>query len=506
MLWKDIDDRYIKQKGESQLEPSKLETPEIAELLIHCSKELSETILFLDAPNESKQASIILQSLFHTVQSSTSLKIMMSSTEDLGAIFNSPLVITVTMGQQMIASDMKDYIEAWLQNNENLRDLQSALKEDIKLTLQKGADGMYHPLFLIFLTAMSDKHARFRWVQCQLENLVDQNTADDMRVALRNVPNTLERTYRNILAMIPKGDIQITKRALFWLSFSLKPMTFAELCEAVIIGHNNAVINDGMRLLRPKTKALLKNCSSLISYDSATTQVTLAHSSVLGYLTSKEIQDSDAREFYLDEANADASICIRCINYLCLPAFRSGYCLTDDALAQRFNDWPLLPYIAETLFEHLSYITICEPVATILQRFFSTYTDPRSGSFGAWVQAFYPAGHSNIESSTPLYYAARFGLLAVVRMILAIEGTKNLEVPGGVFGSTPLHVAAWQGRTEVVKDLLAAGAEAREVNAEGVPGLFWAVKSGHTAIERMLRDAGATLEIQSLVDRFPYSP
>lgn len=41
-------------------------------------------------------------------------------------------------------------------------------------------------------------------------------------------------------------------------------MTFAELCEAVIISDNGAVVNDGMRLLRPRAKALLKNCSSLI--------------------------------------------------------------------------------------------------------------------------------------------------------------------------------------------------------------------------------------------------
>lgn len=131
---------------------------------------------------------------------------------------------------------------------------------------------------------------------------------------------------------------------------------------------------------------------------------------------------------------------------------------------------------------------------TLLLRFFAAHTKPRCGSFGAWVQAFFPTCHASIESSTPLYYAARFGLLSIVRVLLAEEGIKNLEVPGGVYGSTPLHVAAWQGRTDVVRELLNVVADAREVNLEGKPGLLWAVTFGFTDIERMLRDAGATLD------------
>ena len=79
-------------------------------------------------------------------------------------------------------------------------------------------------------------------------------------------------------------------------------------------------------------------------------------------------------------------------------------------------------------------------------------------------------------------------------MILATEGNRSLELPGGVYRSTPLHVAAWQGRTEVVAELLKAGANARETNDEGKPGLLWAVLFGYEDIERMLKDAGATLD------------
>lgn len=329
-------------------------------------------------------------------------------------------------------------------------------------------------------------------MQCQLVTLGNQQTTREIQLALLNVPGTLEQTYRNILARITKDETHMAKLTLFWLCFSLRPMKFSELCEAVIIPETDVVITDDMRLLRPE--ALLRICGSLISYDTVTTRVILAHSSVRQYLTSQTTSASDVSEFYFDEATADTKIALRCLNYLNLPVFRSGYCSSYQSLTQRFKDWPLLPYIADLLFDHLSYINLEGSIKTILLRFFETHSQPRGGNFGAWVQAFTPGANENIETSTPLYYASRFGLLRLVKMILALEGTKNLEAPGGVYGSTPLHVATWKGRTNVVRELLKAGANAREVNQDGIPGLLWAVKYGFVEIERMLRDAGAVFE------------
>ena len=329
-------------------------------------------------------------------------------------------------------------------------------------------------------------------MQCQLEALTRQRTRKDIRNALVNVPKTLAETYKGILARIPEEDVETARQILFWISSALTPMTLVELCEAVIVEEGQVVINDDVRLLNPRST--LELCSSLISYDNSTERITLAHSSVLEYLSSKDIQSSQVRSFYLDSDAAFQAVPRRCINYLMLPAFSSGCCSTGTELGQRFGDWPLLTYIAETLFDHLEYVDLHDQAfVDLILRFFATHHLPRGGNFGAWVQAFIPETSFNIESSTPLYYAARFGLLRLVRLILGTQGTGDLEKPGGVYGSTPLHVASWAGRTEVVKELLAAGASTKETNFDGSNALYWAVMSKNKRIERMLREAGATL-------------
>ena len=300
---------------------------------------------------------------------------------------------------------------------------------------------------------------RFRWAHCQLETLADQNTAQEIRSALRDVPRTLEQTYRAVLTRIPQQQAAVARQTLFWLAFALKPMRLKELSEAIIIGEHSAVIQEDMRLLRDEI--LLKSCSSLISYDTTSTCVTLAHSSVFIYLTSQEIKASKVRNFYLDERTAYNSVARRCINYMLLPAFDIGACPDWETLSNRLDQWPLLRYVAETLFAHLYYIDLDNDMTSFLLRFFATHDNPNGGNFGAWVQACFPNVTGNIEDSAPLYYAARYGLLQIVPMILATESNKSLELPGGVYRSTPLHVAAWQGRTEVVAELLKAGADAK---------------------------------------------
>ena len=143
-MWTSIDERYRKEKAQSYQEPNRLEINELESLITKCSNELSKTFLFLDAPNESKHSSKILQSLLRLSERSAVLRIMMTSTEELGTSLRSPLIAVVDLNRWYIKDDIKRYIEAWLRHNDALRNLPTNLKEEIQLTLLDRADGMYH--------------------------------------------------------------------------------------------------------------------------------------------------------------------------------------------------------------------------------------------------------------------------------------------------------------------------------------------------------------------------
>ena len=302
------------------------------------------------------------------------------------------------------------------------------------------------------------------------------------------MPTTLEQTYREILERIPVHQSQIANRTLFWVAFALKPMKLQELCEAVLLGEDEVVISDNVRLLRKEI--LLEICGSLISYDKTSAEVTLAHSSVLEFLTSQALRNSHMKFYFLDEETAQKTMTQRCLYYMALPAFNSGYC-PINILGQRFAEWPLLTYIATTLFMHLHNVKLDSEIQAALLPFFATHRLPHSGNFGAWVQAFMPVASNDIKNSTPLYYASRFGLADVVKLILKTDGSSDLERRGGRGKSTPLQVASWAGHVEIVKELLKAGANPNETNVQGHSCLMWAIFIGNPEIEKLLRDAGA---------------
>ena len=282
-------------------------------------------------------------------------------------------------------------------------------------------------------------------------------------------------------------------------------MRLAELAEAVVIPDDGGNITDEDRLINPQE--LLRACGSLISCTSAYKEegatldhgyVLLGHSSVREYLTAEKLKNSSVAKFYCDPKSADTIISKLCLNYLLQQELSEGYCPSYEDLSSRMHRLPLLRYTKDTLWEHLFYVDVNGPLQPLLSRFLASQRLPGAGNFGAWVQTFYgkyrSVSLSVLGETTGLYFAAREGLLPLLKMILSVDGAKDLEKPGGLYMSTPLHVAAWAGHTSIVAELVNAGANVHERNSEGTNGLYWAILSHYTSIERLLRDAGAMLD------------
>jgi ankyrin repeat protein len=92
------------------------------------------------------------------------------------------------------------------------------------------------------------------------------------------------------------------------------------------------------------------------------------------------------------------------------------------------------------------------------------------------------------SASAKMFKASREGDLERVKTLL--KGNSNLVVSKDDLGVTPLHTAAFWGHRDVVKSLLAHGAEANAKDKQGRTPLHWAVSQGHKEVAELLRQHG----------------
>lgn len=91
------------------------------------------------------------------------------------------------------------------------------------------------------------------------------------------------------------------------------------------------------------------------------------------------------------------------------------------------------------------------------------------------------------DGYTPLWLAAQRGDPEMVRLLLAAGAEVNLP---GAYGATPLLVAACHGREAVVRLLVESGADVNAATVIGQTALDLAVERGHAAVVRALLEAG----------------
>lgn len=91
---------------------------------------------------------------------------------------------------------------------------------------------------------------------------------------------------------------------------------------------------------------------------------------------------------------------------------------------------------------------------------------------------------------TPQHEAALLGLDQA--MLALIKAGASVRAKESVHGGTPLHVAAFNGRLNVVKVLLAAKAPVNARDNEGWTALSQARDQGYPKIEELLKSYGGT--------------
>ena len=270
-------------------------------------------------------------------------------------------------------------------------------------------------------------------------------------------------------------DRRLTRDILSILSFSFRPLSLWEICEVLQIVPGVYQLDESKRLTNPRD--VLSICGSLLSYREDTDTVALAHHSVKTYLISD--LPEEVSYFKLSELEGHRSLATNCLSYLLLDSFSSGPRWSLSVLDNHYRRFPFLRYASISWAFHAQKLEelgeFGECIWDILKKFLFS-ADHGRGNFLAWVELLIPMSE-NIEITSPLYYAASFGLATVVRYLL--QAGADIEERGGRCRATPINIASYRGHTETVKVLLEHGADPRTPDDEGSNAIEWAKYNGH---------------------------
>jgi predicted transcriptional regulator len=102
----------------------------------------------------------------------------------------------------------------------------------------------------------------FKWVECQLKALRKCRNIRAVKIALTQLPKTLDETYERILGSIDEDDQKMAHCVLQLLAVSERPLSLSEVVAAITVDCENKVIDTDQQLLKPLD--ILDICSSLV--------------------------------------------------------------------------------------------------------------------------------------------------------------------------------------------------------------------------------------------------
>jgi ankyrin repeat protein len=402
---------------------------------------------------------------------------------------------------------------------------------------------------LFYILNLSESLDRFRWIYCQLE-VLRQCLPPSVRPTLKELPESLDKTYERILKEIKKPNRRLARRVLQCLVIAVRPLHVEELGEVLAVDFDEAEGNPTYPRLKPDWRweeqelALLATCSSLIAIVEAggSRVVQFSHFSVKEFLTSPRLATAsgEVAHFHLDPEPAHTILAQACLGVLLQ--------IQDGIEGRTPKDHPLARYAAEHWTTHARFgeVSSRSRLLTGMEYLF----DANKPHFTVWrtlcdIDArpnydatFYRFATPHKSPAAPLYYAALCGLHDLVEHLIT-KHPQDVNADGGCFRRplvaalagehfqtanllhhnganldvrdqsrrNPLHFAAFSGNFEVVRALIEydpAGINARD--ADGLTPLIWASRRHNlkdVSVLRLLLEHGAHINAKDHIGCTP---
>ncbi|KAL8934772.1 MAG: hypothetical protein Q9216_005740 [Gyalolechia sp. 2 TL-2023] len=500
-------DKRRRDAEEDGLDPLQFSFSECKDMILQVTDQLPVVIVIdaLDECNPMRRYALI-QALLDIVQQSSSLvKIMVSSRDDADIVFRLNHCPNVYIRPEDNGEDLAKYIDHELEQAISEQRLLKGrvpafLKERIQRELKGGAHGM------------------FLWASLQIQNLCDPErikVASDVEEALLQLPETLLTIYKAIMDRIDRTAVHgraWAKKALRWLLCAREPLTSETLVE--MVGLRESDNPKALHLLKDEVLSL---CCNLVVLDNYSDVFRFAHASIREFL---EVQPEFEYQVTNLQAAAEALMFVQ-----------SERTAIEGAFARYATKYWLFHYRNLDL-----HFRTENPLSSSVKAFFLRGTKDDS-IYQFWESAFIThTAEDEIQSMTtavrpvqcygPLYLACGHGLIEVVD-----ELTNNQAVDldeRNHLGETGLYIAAHQCHSAIVERLLKLGADQSITTStngtalhraaengdqvtlslllqhqadvvfqddQGLSALDWATRNEREAIVRLLVQCGAREEV-----------
>ncbi|KAK8133745.1 hypothetical protein PG984_005757 [Apiospora sp. TS-2023a] len=296
----------LKDLHDNGCEPSLAELNNILQTVL---SNFTTFYIVIDAVDESapRRDLVALLATIALDQRFSNIRLLVTSRQysDIENVF-SGISIPISMSNTLVAGDIRQFIRNRLSKNNHLQ-RRPGLMDHVENSLVNGANGM------------------FRWADCQLYNIEHLRTESQILSALQNLPADLAETYIRIFQQIPMADREFVRRTLIWLGghadapwhthYGIKDDVLVsavthdlhlgepehdksfydieylrELCGCLITVTTS--VSEGDVLLRTPSQYAKPGCGSV-------SLVTLAHYTVMEFLNSPFIHETDVSYFAL---------------------------------------------------------------------------------------------------------------------------------------------------------------------------------------------------------------
>ena len=333
-----------------------------------------------------------------------------------------------------------------------------------------------------------------------LDQICDENTVAAVKMALQNLPDDYQEVYLRILKNLEAhtpANRQLAKRAIAWVFSAIRPLSVAELTEALIVDIPGRRFDKEAKC---GGEVILEVCLNLVVTDTygGNTFFRFVHFSVHEFF--RELRNMDQEDippglepspefdFSVEVPEIQQEILNTCLTYLSFDPFARGPWDNDTLFECRnsfdtfIREYPFLDYAAVFWTHHLSTTNVNDDLASSISRLFDLQLNICLSFQVYWFRNLIDGFPLNIP---PLHIASFFGLVEPLTALLKQLGVKVANQTDDL-GRNALHWAVLNGHKKTTELLLDVDVDIKTIDKKGYNVLGLASLTGHQEVVTIL--------------------